>query len=118
MQLRGFLTDRVFVLGNPFVLGKKKYAQILWICLCHPWLRMSRRAVVGWILVDLGVRFPGDKYSAIANSVSAHDPMVAAGNMTVLLGMIFILELIGGAAVFGAVQGSGRAPGKFASKRT
>lgn len=70
------------------------------------------RTVVGWILVDQGLRFPGDKYAAISQSVSAHDPMVSAGNMTVMLLAVFLLEMIGGAAVFGAASGSGRQPGK------
>lgn len=70
--------------------------------------------VVGWILVDQGWRFPGSQYSSIASSVVAHDPMVAAGNMTLLLGVVFILEMIGGAAIFGAAKGSGRAPGESA----
>lgn len=69
-------------------------------------------AVVGWIAVDMGLRFPGSQYAQISSSVEAHDPMVANGNMTLLLGVVFILELIGGAAVFGAANGSGRAPGK------
>lgn len=71
-------------------------------------------AVVGWILVDQGFRFPGEQYSTsvVANAMSAHDPMVASGNMTILLLSVFILELIGGAAIFGAAAGSGRAPGK------
>ncbi|CAM9984675.1 unnamed protein product, partial [Sphacelaria rigidula] len=56
--------------------------------------RIAQLAVVGWILVDQGWRFPGDQYSAIASSVTAHDPMVSSGNMTILLGVVFILELI------------------------
>lgn len=75
--------------------------------------RVAQLAVVGWILVDQGWRFPGSQYSSIASSVVAHDPMVAAGNMTLLLGVVFILEMIGGAAIFGAAKGSGRAPGDF-----
>lgn len=70
---------------------------------------------MGWILVDQGVRFPGAQYSAIAQSVDAHDPMVNAGNMTVLLLAVFLLEMVGGAAIFGAATGSGRAPGEFVS---
>lgn len=69
--------------------------------------------VVGWILVDQGVRFPGDQYSAIALSVDAHDPMVASGNMTMMLLAVFFLEMVGGAAIFGAASGSGRAPGEL-----
>lgn len=68
--------------------------------------------VVGWILVDQGLRFPGEQYAAISLSVDAHDPMVAAGNMTMMLLGAFFLEMVGGAAIFGAASGSGRAPGK------
>lgn len=67
---------------------------------------------MGWILVDQGVRFPGAQYAAISQSVGAHDPMVAAGNMTLMLLGAFLLEMVGGAAIFGAASGSGRAPGK------
>lgn len=68
--------------------------------------------VVGWILVDQGLRFPGAQYAAISQSVGAHDPMVASGNMTIMLLGAFFLEMVGGAAIFGAASGSGRAPGK------
>lgn len=64
--------------------------------------------------MDQGLRFPGDKYAAISLSVNAHDPMVASGNMTIMLLGVFILELVGGAAIFGAATGSGRAPGEIA----
>ncbi|CAM9129240.1 unnamed protein product [Hapterophycus canaliculatus] len=75
--------------------------------------RIAQLAVVGWILVDQGLRFPGDQYAAISQSVGAHDPMVSSGNMTVMLLAVFLLEMIGGAAVFGAASGSGRQPGEF-----
>lgn len=71
---------------------------------------------MGWILVDQGWRFPGAQYAAIEQSVGAHDPMVASGNMTLLLLMVFLLEMVGGAAIFGAASGSGRAPGKYERK--
>lgn len=74
----------------------------------HPFV-----AVVGWIMVDQGLRFPGSQYGAIAESVGAHDPMVSSGNMTIMLLGAFFLEMIGGAAVFGAASGSGRAPGEY-----
>lgn len=38
--------------------------------------------------------------------------MVASGNMTMLLLVAFLLEMIGGAAIFGAASGSGRQPGE------
>lgn len=66
--------------------------------------------------MDKGFRFPGAQYAAITQSVDAHDPMVAAGNMTVLLMAVFLLEMVGGAAIFGAASGSGRAPGEVLSQ--
>ncbi|CAM9439991.1 unnamed protein product [Choristocarpus tenellus] len=75
--------------------------------------RIAQLAVVGWIAVDNGLRFPGAQYAALSQSVSAHDPMVASGNMGVLLLAVFLLEMIGGAAIFGAAEGSGRVAGDF-----
>lgn len=85
---------------------------LAWL-VCLPFFLLFSAAVVGWILVDKGLRFPGAQYAAISQSVDAHDPMVASGNMTVLLLMVFLLEMVGGAAIFGAASGSGRQPGLF-----
>lgn len=43
--------------------------------------RLSMLAVVGWIAVDLGLRFPGDKFSAIPNSLAGHSAAVSNGSM-------------------------------------
>ena len=37
---------------------------------------------MGWIAVDMGFRFPGDKFQAVANSFQAHDQMVEALGMS------------------------------------
>ncbi|CAE7837460.1 LI818 [Symbiodinium sp. CCMP2592] len=50
-------------------------------------------ATVGWIATDLGFRFPGEKFQAVANSVEAHDKMVEAGYMLPFFGAIGIFEL-------------------------
>ena len=42
---------------------------------------------------DLGFRFPGDKFQAVANSFEAHDKMVEAGYMLPFLGAIGTFEL-------------------------
>ncbi|CAE8711706.1 unnamed protein product [Polarella glacialis] len=55
--------------------------------------RICMLATVGWIATDLGMRFPGEKFAAIANSVNAHDQCVKAGYMTQMLGAIGTLEL-------------------------
>ncbi|CAE8689657.1 unnamed protein product [Polarella glacialis] len=55
--------------------------------------RICMLATVGWIATDLGMRFPGEKFAAIANSVNAHDQCVAAGYMTPFLGAIGTFEL-------------------------
>lgn len=74
--------------------------------------RIAMLAVVGWLAVDFGLRLPGSKYVGL-DAVTAHDAMVAGGNMTVLVHAALVLELIGGAAIFGAAQGSGRKAGDF-----
>jgi len=57
-------------------------------------------AVLGWVAVDSGIRFPGSPYGSIANSLAAHDASVANGSMGVLLLLAFVLELAGGVAIF------------------
>jgi len=75
--------------------------------------RVAMLAVVGWLAVDMGLRLPGSKYVGLS-AISAHDAMVAGGNMVVLFHFALLLELINGAAIFAAAQGSGREPGNFA----
>ncbi|CAM9577960.1 unnamed protein product [Discosporangium mesarthrocarpum] len=77
--------------------------------------RIAQLAVVGWIAVDLGLRFPGSMFAAVTDSVSAHDAMVSSGAMGVMLLAVFLLEMVGGAAIFAAAEGSGRAPGDFSA---
>lgn len=55
--------------------------------------RVCMLATVGWIAGDLGFRFPGDKFQAVANSLEAHDKMVEAGYMLPFLGAIGTFEL-------------------------
>jgi len=42
---------------------------------------MCMLAVTGWIAVDLGLRFPGDMFAAIPNSLAAHNLAVANGSL-------------------------------------
>ncbi|CAE7308935.1 FCPE [Symbiodinium natans] len=55
--------------------------------------RICMLATVGWIATDLGFRFPGEKFQAVANSVEAHDKMVEAGYMLPFLGAVGVFEL-------------------------
>jgi methanogenic corrinoid protein MtbC1 len=43
--------------------------------------RMSMLAVLGWVAVDLGVRFPGEKFASIPNSLAAHNAAVENGSL-------------------------------------
>lgn len=76
--------------------------------------RVSMLAIVGWLVVESGVRFPGAMFTSISSALSAHDACVKNGSMAVLLIAVFLLELAGGAAIFDQAKGSGRAPGDFA----
>lgn len=43
--------------------------------------RLAMLAVVGWLAVDSGLRFPGDAFAAIPSSLAAHDLAVKNGSM-------------------------------------
>ena len=43
--------------------------------------RFAMLAVAGWVAVDLGLRFPGEKFAAIPNSLAAHNLAVENGSM-------------------------------------
>lgn len=43
--------------------------------------RIAMLAVVGWIAVDLGLRFPGEVYSAVPNSFAGHLAAVDNGGL-------------------------------------
>jgi len=58
----------------------------------------------------MGLRFPGAKYYG-HTALSAHDDMVASGNMGFLLLVGFGLELMSGVALYEAAKGSGREAG-------
>ncbi len=77
--------------------------------------RIAMLAVVGWLAVDAGVRFPGagEAYTSIPGSLAAHEAAVSNGSMAVLLNLVAVLELMNGAAIFDQSRGSGRAAGDF-----
>jgi light-harvesting complex I chlorophyll a/b binding protein 1 len=76
--------------------------------------RMCMLATIGWIAVDLGMRFPFPMFTSIPNSLAAHDAAVANGSMGFLLALVGLFELATGAAIFDQAKGSGRSPGDFA----
>ena len=76
--------------------------------------RVCMLAIVGWLAVDAGIRFPGSPYGSIPSSLAAHNAAVANGSMGFMLLAIGILELASGAAIFDQAKGSGRLPGDFA----
>lgn len=43
--------------------------------------RYAMLAVLGWVAVDAGLRFPGDAFAAIPNSLAAHNMAVENGSM-------------------------------------
>jgi len=75
--------------------------------------RYAMLAVVGWVAVDLGLRFPGEKFALIPNSLEAHKLAAENGSLGVLLLLISFLELLNGAAIYDQSRGSGRLAGEF-----
>merc|ERR1712060_51860 len=67
---------------------------------------------VGWLTVDAGIHFPGEKYAGI-DALHAHDAMFASGNMGVMLLFAAVAELTSMVSVVQAAKGSGRAAGDF-----
>jgi len=43
--------------------------------------RVCMLAVLGWVAVDAGLRFPGDMFASIPNSLAAHNTAVENGSM-------------------------------------
>ena len=75
--------------------------------------RVCMLAVVGWLTVAAGIRFPGSGFIRVGTPLAAHDACVANGSMGTLLAAVFVLEMAGGAAIFDQAKGSGRQPGDY-----
>lgn len=75
--------------------------------------RVCMLAVLGWIAVDSGLRFPGAGFEYIPNSLAAHNMAVENKSMAFMLFVIGLAELASGAAIFDQAKGSGRASGDF-----
>jgi len=73
--------------------------------------RLCMLAWTGWVAVDLGIKFPGEKYAALS-SLTAHDA-TAKYELFFLLLLVGTFETIKFSQVYGMTQGSGRAPGDF-----
>ena len=54
--------------------------------------RVTMLAIVGWVAVDLGLRFPGAAFEGIS-ALEAHDAMVKSGHMWGLLAFVGTCEL-------------------------
>lgn len=55
--------------------------------------RVTMLAVIGWIAVDLGVKFPGEKFAGLT-SLQAHDAMVKSGDMFHLFLFVAAIETL------------------------
>ncbi len=75
--------------------------------------RICMLAIVGYISVDLGLKFPG--FTSGLTSYAAHDTMVKEGSMWLLLLACGVIEvLVGGPALYAAALGqTDRQPGDF-----
>ena len=61
--------------------------------------RIAMLAVLGWVAVDLGLRFPSSKYADL-NPIQAHDAFVKSGDMFVALLAIGFLEVVTGVGIY------------------
>ena len=73
--------------------------------------RMCQLAWLGFVSVDLGVKFPGEKYAALS-SFAAHDA-TAKYELFLLLLLVGTAETIGFSQIYGMTEGSDRQPGDF-----
>jgi len=73
--------------------------------------RICMLAWTGWVAVDLGIKFPGEKYAALT-SFTAHDA-TAKYELFFLLLLVGTSETIQFTQVYSMAEGSGRAAGDF-----
>ncbi|KAG8463533.1 hypothetical protein KFE25_003806 [Diacronema lutheri] len=87
---------------DPLGLGEK--GDVVWLReaeLKHG--RVAMLAVVGYIVNDLGIHFPGEQYAGIS-SLAAHDAMLKTGNMQQLLYAVIVCEILDSIRVFTAMK--------------
>jgi hypothetical protein len=65
----------------------------------------------GYVAVDLGIKFPGEKYAALT-SFAAHD---ATAKYELFMALLFVgtFETIGFSQIYSMTEGSDRQPGDF-----
>ena len=73
--------------------------------------RMAQLAWAGWVAVDLGIKFPGEKYAALS-SWTAHDATASYELFYALL-LVGTFETIGFSQIYSMTEGSERKPGDF-----
>ena len=73
--------------------------------------RMCQLAWLGYVAVDLGIKFPGEKYAALT-SFAAHD---ATAKYELFMALLFVgtFETIGFSQIYSMTEGSDREPGDF-----
>merc|ERR1719183_2416842 len=71
--------------------------------------RVCMLAVVGYIVVDKGLRAPGaEKLVAATSSFTAHDAAVQSGHMWALLLACGLFEIVGAGAIASTLNGGDR----------
>lgn len=75
--------------------------------------RIAMLATLGYVAVDLGLRFPGEEYAAVPSALAAHNFGVAKGDMYILLLGVVIFEVISLFATMEMLNGGDRQPGSF-----
>merc|ERR1712216_1092034 len=94
-------------------LGLAEYGDIKWMReaeLKHG--RICMLAFIGYSAVDLGLRFPGEKYASLT-SFTAHDTLLNSGEMFLLFLFVAAFETTSFAPIYEMCMGSGREPGDF-----
>ena len=76
--------------------------------------RVTMLAVVGWLAVDAGIKFPGAAFEGV-NALEAHDAMVKSGHMWALLAVVGTCEALHMSVVVPRLDGdwSGYEPGNY-----
>ena len=85
-------------------------------CTCDPCRhgRVCMLAVVGWLTVDAGIKFPGSAFEGVS-ALQAHDEMCKTGHMWALLAVVGVCEALHMSVVVPRLDGdwSGYTPGDY-----
>lgn len=76
--------------------------------------RVCMLAVVGWLTVDAGIKFPGSAFEGVS-ALQAHDEMVKSGHMWALLAVVGACEALHMSVVVPRLDGdwTGYEPGNY-----